>query len=922
LLVNCQLEVVGRRDELAELAAFLDRARAGLAALTLNGPAGVGKTTLWQEGVALARARGWTVLVARPTGGEVGLSFAGLSDLFAQVGGEILDRLPPVQGRAVEVALLRSDAGEHGVDARAVATGVLSVLRELARAAPVLVALDDVQWLDEGTANALGFALRRLDECSIGVLASLRSEDVPSGTVVGTVAPERRTELRLGALDLAATQELLRRRFGGELRERAVAKVAAASGGNPFYAIEIARELVRLGQPSAPGPLPVPGELRQLLSARLARLPSRTRDALLAASCLSAPHSGILDAASLGPAEEAGLVELERDGRVRFTHPLLAAAVYEAAPARRRRAVHRMLVGRVDDLEERARHLALGSEGPDLEIAGQLDDAAKLAHARGSPGAAAELLELALQLAPPGPDRADRLITAAGLHFEAGYLGRAQELLEEALGTAAGGPRRASALRLLAQLRSRRGGFEEAAELASEALATAGHEPALLAALRLDMVFYRTSLGDFSGALPHADAAVFHAEELGLDGAKAEALAVRTMVRFLCGRGLAGQDLSLALALEDPQRPTPMIMRPRSIAGMLLLWTDRPGEAFQALDKLRAEAVEQGRESDVPLMYLYLVWACLWSGEVQRAVAVAEESQRTAAQLDDRLASSLAFTARALASAYAGDETATRTDAGRAAALFAQMGWRSGTIWSSWALGFLELSLGNSTAVHAVLGPLSSLLGDMSSADPVLAVFVPDEVEALVALGQLGPAQQLLGQFERQARAVQRGWALALAARCRGLLLAASGDVEGAVAAMEEALRRHEGLQLPFERARTLLELGRLQRRRKQKRLAREALQEASDTFSSLGTPIWAARSQLELKRVAGRQSPGGLTATEEGIARLAAEGLTNRAIAQRSFVTVKTVEANLARAYRKLGITSRAQLARALDSPPRGATQ
>ena len=508
------------------------------------------------------------------------------------------------------------------------------------------------------------------------------------------------------------------------------------------------------------------------------------------------------------------------------------------------------------------------------------------------------------------------------MHFEAGYLGRAQELLEEALGTTAGGPRRASALRLLAQLRSRRGSFAEAAELASEALATAGDEPGLLAALQLDTVFYRTSLGDFSGALPHADAAVAHAEELGLDGAKAEALAVRTMVRFLSGRGLAGQDLSRALALEDPQRPTPLILRPRSIAGMLMLWTDRPGEAFEALDKLRSEAVEQGRESDVPLMYLYLVWASLWSGEVRRAVAVAEESQRTAMQLDDRLASSLASTAGALASAYAGDEAAARADAGRAAALFAQMKWHSGAIWSSWALGFLELSLGNSAAVEAVLGPLSSLLGDMSSADPVLAVFLPDEVEALVELGHLDRARQLLGQFERQARAVQRGWALALAARCRGLLLAASGDLDGAVAAMEEALRRHETLELPFERARTVLELGRLQRRRKQKRLAREALQEAFDAFSSLGTPIWAARSQLELKRVAGRQARGSLTATEEGIARLAAEGLTNRAIAQRSFVTVKTVEANLARAYRKLGITSRAQLARALDRPASGSAR
>jgi DNA-binding NarL/FixJ family response regulator len=242
------------------------------------------------------------------------------------------------------------------------------------------------------------------------------------------------------------------------------------------------------------------------------------------------------------------------------------------------------------------------------------------------------------------------------------------------------------------------------------------------------------------------------------------------------------------------------------------------------------------------------------------------------------------------------------------------MGWHTGSIWSSWALGLLELSLGHNAAVDAVLAPLSGLLGDMSSADPVLGVFLPDHIEALIKLGRLDRARELLDGFERQARAVGRTWALALAARCRGLLSAALGDTDGALAALEDALRRHEQLELPFERARSLLELGCLQRRRKQKRLARELLQEAFDAFSSIGAPIWAERSQVELRRVIGRQAPAGLTATEEAIARLAVEGLTNRAIAQRSFVTVKTVEANLARAYRKLRITSRAQLGRALD--------
>ena len=909
-------EVVGRRAELAELARFLDPAQAGMAAMVFKGAPGMGKTALWRQGLRMARQRGWTVLAARPNGAEASMSFSGLADLFAQLPDETLARLPPVQRRALEVALLRSDAGESGVDARTVSTGTLSALRDLSLAAHVVVAIDDAQWLDRASAGALGFALRRLDNDGVRLLATVRDEDGVASTVVDAVAPERRAALNLVPLDQPTTKELLRQRFQAELAPRALDRVAAASGGNPFYAIEIAREVVLHGEVPVSGAVPLPGQLRQLIDVRLKRLPSRTRDALLAASCLSTPSSEQVGTLALGPAEEAGLVALERDGRIRFAHPLLAAAVYESVPARRRRAVHRMLAGRVDDPEERARHLALGSDGPDLEIAAQLDAAAKLAQARGSPGAAAELVELALQLAPPaeGTGRARRLIAGAGLHFEAGDLRRAQEMLEEVLGAVSGGPLRASALQLLAHLRSRRASFAEAADLAAEAVEAAGDELALRAALHLDLVFYRTSLGDFAGGLPHADAALADAETFGLDAVEAQALAVRAMIRLLCGRGLSSADLSRALALEDPNYPAPIIMRPRTIAGLVKLWTDQPREALQILEHQRAEAIEQGRESDVPLMYLYLVWACLWTGDVGRAVALAAESRRTAAQLEDRIANSLALAASALASAVAGDEAATRRDAHAASALFAQMGWYSGTIWSSWALGLLEVSLGHDAEVDAVLAPLSGLLGDMSGADPVLAMFLPDHIEALIRLGRLERAQELLDAFERQARAVGRAWALALAGRCRGLLLAALGDTDGALVALEEAVRRHEPLELPLERARSLLELGCLQRRRKQKRLARELLGEASAAFVALGAPIWADRSQVELRRVGARRAPAGLTATEEGIARLAVEGLTNRAIAQRSFVTVKTVEANLARAYRKLGITSRAQLGRALD--------
>ena len=611
----------------------------------------------------------------------------------------------------------------------------------------------------------------------------------------------------------------------------------------------------------------------------------------------------------------AGLVVQEPDGRVRFTHPLLAAAIYESAPLGQRRALHRALAKRVDDPEERARHLALGSEGADLDIAAQLDAAARLAEARGSPGAAAELIELALELAPVEEgQRSERLMVGASMHFEAGDLARADEMVGEVLRAGLAGGQRASALRLAAHLQSRTAGFASAVALASDALVVAGGDLALVAALHLDLVFFLTSLGDFAAALPHAEAAVDSARALSLGALEAQALAVRTVIRFLGGGGVSERDLGQALELEDPAYPGAIMMRPRTIAGMIALWTDRPAAALDILDQQRKDALEQGRETGSSLMSVYVVWAAVWKGDIGLALALAEESQRTAARLEDRIASSLACTASTLANAFAGHETEARVDAARANELYDQMGWHAGSIWVSWALGFLELSLGHYAAVDAVLGPLSVMVGDMSAADPALVVFLPDEIEALIGLGRFDGAQHLLDPFERQSRALGRTWAIAAAARCKGLLRSAKGDLDGALVAMEEATRLHEHLELPFERARTLLELGRLQRRRKQRRLARQTLSRAFDDFCSLGAPLWVARSRAELARVNRRTTPAGLTATEEAIARLAAEGLTNKAIALRMFVTVKTVEANLARAYRKMGVSSRAQLARALD--------
>ncbi len=538
--------LVGRSAEIEALAELCGRQEGELRAVAVAGPPGIGKTALWRVGVRMAGEAKVVVMSARPSSAEVPLAFSGLTDLFSEVGPLSLEALPPVQRHALDVALLRHEA-VPAVDARTVPTAVLSALRHLASETPLLIAIDDVQWLDGASAGCLRFALRRLEASPVTLLVTLAEGANPTATVLGAVARDKQLVIDLGPLDEPTTKELLKRGYAGRLPPREVAHVALASGGNPLYAIEIAREVLRVGH--GHGALPLPSGLRELMTGRFARLPARTREALVEMACMASARAGIIDPVPLARAEAAGLIATEGDGRLRFTHPLLAACIYDSVPLARRRAVHRRLSGRADDPEERARHLALASEGANSEVAAQLDAAAKAAAARGAPQVAAELLELALELTPGEEARArsERLAAAAGAHFEAGEVSRADELIEEALKATGTGHLRAAALRLAAQVKSRTANFDESVQLAREALTVEAGGVALITSVHLDLVFYLTSLGDFGGALPHAEVAFESAASLGLGALEAQALAVRTVIRFLGGQGVCEPDLARAL---------------------------------------------------------------------------------------------------------------------------------------------------------------------------------------------------------------------------------------------------------------------------------------------------------------------------------------------------------------------------------------
>jgi ATP/maltotriose-dependent transcriptional regulator MalT len=918
--------MVGREAELAATERFLDEIRLGARCLVFGGEPGIGKTTLWREAVRRGEARGYRVLRCRPAETETKLSFAGLADLLSEVDG-VLERLVEAQRRALGVAVMRVDAGGRAPDRRTIFSAFASVLSVLAESGPLVLAVDDLQWLDASSRAALEFVVRRVGERPIGLLASVRlGDEALAATSFARVLAELDAEqVRLGPLSLGALHALIADRCTQAFARPTLLRIARVSRGNPFFALEIANELARRGELLvAPGePLPVPDELFALVSARIGRLPARTREALLAAAALSQPTLDLLDAGALGRAEEANIVHVA-GGDVSFVHPLFASAVYASAEAEKRQQLHRRLAGRLVDPEERARHLALAAPRADQGIAATLEAAAARARARGALDAAAELLELAVRLTPRrlAERRRFRSLAAAEYHFHAGDLAHARALVEEVLDDAPAGPARGHALRLLGEIRYHEDSFAEAIPLFSEALDELGDDVTAVG-LRLNLAYARTSLGDLAGAVPDAHAALEQASRLNDDGLHAVTLAACAIVDLLVGRRADWERVEQALALEDPDRQSLMQMRPSLIAGVVLAYSDQLARARQLLSALRERTIERGEESDLPFLAAVLAMVERLRGDLRAAAGFAEEGYEIACQLGSKTMQTFTLAERCLARTIAGEVDGARQDAGEARRLAGETAYVFGDLWTSAALGFLETSLENAAAAGEALEPLAAGVELRGFCDPVIAFFLPDQIEALVALGKLERAARLTDLLEQHGRRQDRALALATAARCQSLLLAARGELQPAVAAIERALEAHAQLEMPLELGRTLLVKGRLERRARGKRAARDSFERALALFVQVGAPLWAERGRLELDRTHRRRTPPGeLTPSEQRIAELAASGLTNRAIAERAFVSAKTVEANLARVYRKLGIHSRAELGRAMTEQEKVVTK
>jgi len=927
-------ELIGRQEELARLAGFLGNLAAGPRALLLEGEAGIGKTALWQAGLADAQACGQRTLSCRPAGAEVKLSFAALGDLLAGALQEALAALPGPQRRALEAALLLAEPEGEPPDQRAIGLGLLNVLRNLSFAGPVLVAVDDAHWLDQPSAAALGFALRRLATEPVGVLATLRlAGGEPPAVALDRWLPAER--LRVGPLSLAAVHELLRTRLGASPSRPTLVRLHEAAGGNPFFALELGRALLEQGREPAPDePLPVPAGLRALVRARLARLPASARQSLLAVAALSRPTVALAAAAAgrgergwadLERAARTGVIAYEGD-RVDFVHPLFASTVYaEASPLQRRR-LHRSLAELVTDGEERARHLALAADGPDLEVAATLDEAAVTAHLRGAPGAAAALCEQAQALTPGdrSGERRRRSMEAASYHLLAGDTSRARVLLEEAVSSVPPGAGRARLLQRLGQVHYHEDSWATAEEVLSQALAEAGDNRLLRCEIEQGLSFARQVRGDIPAAAARARAALELAEQAADPRLVSESLVLVSLYEFLLGHGIRGDLMERAATLEEPAaaaqpgRPAQLLSR-RLVWAVMLKWADQFDEARASFEEVHRQMLERGDEGSLAFLLSNLSELECWAGNWDQAALYAAEGARLATLTGQGTMVSANLYAKALVEAHRGLVDSARAAAEEALAHATASGNAAVALMSLSALGFLEVSLGHPADAHTQLRPISEGLAAHGLGEPGVLRFVPDQIQALIELGELEQARGLVEALEERGRALDRAWALATAARSRALLLAADGDLAGAQAALEGALHAHERLPQPFERGRTLLVLGSVQRRRGEKRAARETLEQALLTFERLGAPLWAEKARGELRRIGGRTaSSSQLSETEERIVALVCAGQTNQQVARALSLSAKTVAWNLSKVYRKLGVRSRTELAaRAAAWPP-----
>ncbi|MFD0690168.1 AAA family ATPase [Actinomadura fibrosa] len=898
----------GREKQRARIGALVEAAREGRGGvLVVRGEAGIGKTALLDDAARTADAEGVRVLRATGAEAEAQLPFAALQMLLRPVLPR-LDGLPEVQASALRAAL--GLARPDGADRFLVGLAVLTLLSDLAADRPVLCLADDAHWLDPSSAGALLFAARRLGAERVAMVLAARD---------GFAAPGL-PELPLDGLDRDAAAALLADSapdLAGGVRDRVIEEAA----GNPLALLELPRGLdraERTGQAPPPPALPATGRVLAAFGDRAERLPERARLALTVAAAEGTGDLGtVLAAARLLGATADDLAACERAGllrtagaRIAFRHPLVRAAAYQRAPLTARLAVHTALADSTDG-DRRALHRAAASPAPDEDVAAELERAADGSRGRGGPATASSLYEHAARLSPAPDDRTRRLIRAAQSAIAGGRTGRAAELAGRAAGRdLAPGPRaELTMVRATAEF-ERCAPAGTARDLADAAAAVAPADPGLAVTLLVMAAGNAWSAGE-DGEVRRAAAlaagigpAAVGACTTRASGETASATAALVGLGRIAARDAAsGVPLlrdTLEAARADP--PGSLIARLLVLSLALLLGEDEAAAELAAADV--AHARRSGLAGALPAALQVLAETQVAAGLHRDAAATVAEALGLARETGQRHREGRLAAVTARIAAVGGDEercAAGAAAAGRSVAEAAAAG--------AAALGLLHLGLGrHETALRvleeAVTGP---------ARHTAAAVFaLPDLVEAAVRAGVPARAEAARERFAAWAAAIDRPWASAVALRCRALLSPADETFAAAVDLHGRGGR-------PFERARTELLYGEWLRRARRRSDARVPLRSALAAFERLGAAPWAARVRAEL-RATGETAPapppdgdplGRLTPQELQIVRLAAAGASNRDIAARLFLSHRTVEYHLYKAYPKLGVASRAELAR-----------
>jgi DNA-binding CsgD family transcriptional regulator len=920
--------LLGRSTEQGEMRAAIEEARAGRGgAIVLRGPPGIGKTALLED--AVGAAAGFRVLRCRGLQSESRLAFAGLADLLAPV----LDRagrLPAPQGAALRAALALGPPTD--ADRLAVYAAVLGLIGEAASDAPVLIAVDDAHFIDRSTREALAFCARRIQDEPVVILAATR-ETGPEPAEVEGIA-----DLAIGPLDEEASRALLASATGTAPLAPGVARaVLAAAAGNPLGLVELPQTMSadeRAGCAPLPEPLRAGAAIAAAYRRRIEDLEAGARRALLVAAVsgdgalqpIVAALTGLGGGApDLAAAEAAGFLVLEDDTAL-LRPPILRSVLLELCPPAERREAHAALAGALDpgrDAERRAWHLAAAAVGPDEAAAAALEHASGRAATRTGYAAAAEALTRAAELSPGGEDRARRLLGAARASLHAGALEATLALLERAA-AATSDPALGAEIGYLKGLATVSLGPipDGSAILAEEAERAAETAPAT-AAVMLCRAAIAHSL-DPLPALAAARRALALARPVGGPVAGVAAGLVGWALALHGERRAALErmaELDAVAGEVDPLSPLGQLI---GLTALCQVWLGDLAAASARLGRWLEAARGAGSLTSTAQALVATSELDLRLGRLDAARAHALEAVRLLEEIGRP--SGLAFCHGALARAHglAGRERECAECSLRAEEAADRNGTVYGRVHAAAARASCALAHGRPAEAAERLEWVGAVFAERAVGEPNVLPWQPDLVESLVRLGRLDEARAALATLSRQAFRGGGDWARAVACRGRGMLDARFEPH------FHEALALHARSPTPLDAARTELAFGERLRRAGRRTEGRERLDRALRGFEAAGATAWARRAREEIAATGAglprrsRRSSDELSPREVQVAVAAAEGLTNREVAARLFLSEKTVERHLGSIYRKLGLRSRTELARrfAERGPERGVPQ